>query len=54
MNNFACLPDNERSVYFQETANHLDWSPGLVEKDFWVCWILRQLFSLEDIGKHLY
>jgi len=52
MNNFACLPDNERAVYFQETADRLDWSPGLVEKDFWVCWILRQLFSLEDIGKH--
>ncbi|MCA9785165.1 MAG: nucleotidyl transferase AbiEii/AbiGii toxin family protein, partial [Candidatus Cloacimonetes bacterium] len=24
-----------------------------VEKDFWVCWILRELFALSDIGEHL-
>jgi hypothetical protein len=24
-----------------------------VEKDFWVCWNLRELFSLPDIGSHL-
>jgi hypothetical protein len=24
-------------------------SPEIVEKDFWVCWTLRQLFELQDI-----
>ena len=24
-----------------------------VEKDFWVCWTLRELFSLPGIGEHL-
>ena len=53
MDRFACLPSEERSIYFQETADRLDWSPGLVEKDFWVCWILKQLFSLKNFGEHL-
>jgi hypothetical protein len=25
----------------------------IVEKDFWVCWTLRELFSLPEIGEHL-
>lgn len=24
-----------------------------VDKDFWVCWILRELFGLADMGKHI-
>jgi hypothetical protein len=27
--------------------------PQLVEKDFWVCWVLKVLFSLPDVGSHL-
>src|SRR5262249_40634787 len=29
------------------TANRLGLPESLVEKDFWVCWILDQLFSIE-------
>ncbi|MEI8013101.1 MAG: nucleotidyl transferase AbiEii/AbiGii toxin family protein [Candidatus Omnitrophota bacterium] len=28
-------------------------SLDVVEKDFWVCWVLKQIFLLEDIGEHL-
>jgi hypothetical protein len=24
-----------------------------VEKDFWVCWTLRELFALPGLGRHL-
>ena len=27
-------------------------SPFSIEKDFWVCWTLRELFSLPGIGVH--
>ncbi|HTV62318.1 MAG TPA: nucleotidyl transferase AbiEii/AbiGii toxin family protein [Verrucomicrobiae bacterium] len=28
-------------------------NPQIVEKDFWVCWTLKQLFTLPTIGEHL-
>jgi hypothetical protein len=46
---FAKLPFDERVVYFQETANRLGLTRLIVEKDFWVCFTLRLLFSLEEI-----
>lgn len=53
MNQFALLPNEEKLAYFEVTANKLNLLPELIEKDFWVCWILKQLFSLDDIGAHL-
>lgn len=28
-------------------------NPASIEKDFWVCWILRELFTLPETGPHL-
>lgn len=53
MDKFAVLPASERTAYFERAAANLSISPELVEKDFWVCWILKQLFLLEDVGAHL-
>lgn len=50
---FAVLPASEKVAYFEMTAANRGISPELVEKDFWVCWILKQLFSLEDSRGHL-
>lgn len=36
-----------RAELFQETANRRGVSAILIEKDSWVCWTLKQLFSLE-------
>ena len=36
----ACVGKNAR-----ESASRLGMSPAIVEKDFWVCWILRLLFA---------
>src|SRR3989338_7862519 len=53
MDRFAILSASEKAAYFKMTAANRSISPELVEKDFWVCWILKQLFSLEDSGAHL-
>ncbi len=53
MNAFACLSDDDRLAYFERVTDQMGLVIEFVEKDFWVCWILKQLFLLEGIGKHL-
>ena len=53
MDRFAVLPAAEKAPYFEMKAADLGILPDFVEKDFWVCWILKQLFSLEKIGEHI-
>jgi hypothetical protein len=50
---FANLPDAEREIYFQETAERSRLPAHLVEKDFWVCYTLRLLFSDAEIARYL-
>jgi hypothetical protein len=47
------LNPTERQDLFLETANKLGWPPVIVEKDFWVCWILQRLFSSLSWKDHL-
>jgi hypothetical protein len=42
---FLQLPDGERRVYIDEAAARRGLSPVIVEKDFWVCWLLSVLFE---------
>jgi len=53
MDDFIRQPSEERRVYFEQTAARLRLSPQIVEKDFWVCWTLKELFGLPDIGTTL-
>ena len=53
MDDFARLPSDERRVYFEQTAARLRMSAQIIEKDFWVCWSLKRLFSLDDFRSHL-
>ena len=50
---FANLPATERETYFQETAERSRLPAHLVEKDFWVCYVLRLLFSNAEIARYL-
>lgn len=45
MKDFARLPPEERRDYFVEAANRLGANQTIIEKDFWVCWILARLFA---------
>ena len=53
MNKFVLLTHKDKRAYFEVAAANLNVMPQLVEKDFWVCWILKILFSLQGIGTHL-
>ena len=53
LNKVAQLNAIARAELFAETANRLGLPESLVEKDFWVCWMLGQLFSIEEIKGHL-
>jgi len=53
MDAFIKLKPAERSIFFEETARPRNMQAQIVEKDFWVCWTLKELFRLPDIGEHL-
>ena len=54
MDTLAKLPADERRVYFEQAAVRLGrLTPQLIEKDFWVCWILRRIFQLTEFRDHL-
>lgn len=53
MDKFVSLDVKDKRAYFEVAAANLNIMPQLVEKDFWVCWILKTLFSLPEIGNHL-
>jgi hypothetical protein len=41
----AKLPEKDRRELIQETASQRGMTSAVVEKDFWVCWVLNRLFS---------
>jgi hypothetical protein len=53
MNAFLQLPAERRRLAFQQVDDSMGLQAFSVEKDFWVCWTLRELFSLPSIGEHL-
>lgn len=46
MQRFLDLAAEEQRVAFEQTASATGLVASSVEKDFWVCWALRELFSL--------
>jgi predicted nucleotidyltransferase component of viral defense system len=53
MDTVAALTTSERIELFLESANKRGVRREIIEKDFWVCWTLKQLFQLTDLGRHL-
>ena len=45
-NSFFNLPLEEKQRLITKTADRMDVSDLIIEKDLWVCWILEQLFAL--------
>lgn len=49
MDEIARLPAKDRADLFSTAATRRgDMLSALVEKDFWVCWSLKRIFTLED------
>lgn len=53
MENFLALSQEDRRRACLETEEKLHLRAPGIEKDFWVCWILRELFRLPEWGAHL-
>jgi hypothetical protein len=53
LNGIARMPAAERAEVFAETAARKGLPEAIIEKDFWVCWVLKQLFSIEALSDRL-
>ena len=54
MDDVARLAPADRSDLFRAVAENKGVSIQVIEKDFWVCWVLKHLFTLDDLGADLY
>lgn len=50
MDKVARSSGRDRAELFRLTADRLRFHPVNVEKDFWVCWLLKQLFTIPELG----
>lgn len=53
MQRFLLLSAADQRLSFTQTAERRGLVASSVEKDFWVCWTLGQLFSLPGLASHL-
>lgn len=53
LDNYLHLSPEEQRLYCEQAGAELGLPAASIEKDFWVCWILRELFRLPGIGEHL-
>ena len=53
MDDVARLPLTDRTDLFAAVARQRGLTPAIIEKDFWVCWTLKQLFTLPDLPADL-
>jgi len=53
VNKVARMPARERAELFAETAERKALAEAIIEKDFWVCWVLKQLFSIDAFNGRL-
>jgi hypothetical protein len=50
---FVALAPERRALAFAQTAARMSASSVMVEKDFWVCWLLGLLFADLELAPHL-
>lgn len=50
MDSFLKLSKNRRRIFCEEAEAKLSLPAASIENDFWVCWTLRELFSLPELG----
>lgn len=53
MDRIARLPAAERNALFSETAADMGTTPAVIEKDFWVTWVLDRLFRNPELARLL-
>jgi hypothetical protein len=53
MDRFLKLSKQDRIDTFSKAEVDIGLSEDIIEKDFWVCWTLKELFSLDEIKDNL-
>lgn len=53
MNSFLTLPDNRKKAAYEQTSAAIKVPASYIEKDLWVCWVLKELFVDEELASHL-
>jgi hypothetical protein len=53
MQSFLQLALADQKLAIEQAAARRGWVASSVEKDFWVCWILQKLFTMEELAPHL-
>lgn len=53
MNEIHLLTTDERELFFRTAAEIMRIPFTIIEKDYWVVWMLERLFSLERLKSHL-
>lgn len=54
MDDVARLASKDRSDLFRAAAEQLSVTPVIIEKDFWVCWMLRRLYAVPDLPAEIH
>ncbi len=50
MQEFLKLSQEDQKLAIEQTAAHKGWAASSVEKDFWVCWTLKQVFAMPELA----
>lgn len=53
MDRFLALSNEDKIATFNKAQIEIGLSEDLIEKDFWVCWILKELFLMDTIKDNL-
>src|SRR5271166_1432542 len=53
MDGFLKMSSKDRRLACLQVEERMHLQAASVEKDFWICWTLRKLFALPEIGPHL-
>lgn len=53
MSEIHLLPQDERELFFRAAIDIKDMPFEIIEKDYWVVWVLKGLFSLEKMKPYL-
>ena len=53
MQHFLQLASADQRLTIEQTAARMGWVASSIEKDFWVCWTLQQLFAMPALAPHL-
>jgi len=54
MDTWAKATPKDREALFNQTASVKGISSEIVEKDFWVCWILHWIFQLQGLPRLIF